>query len=239
MLLEKVNSDQPMTRDELRQILREIKDRLWREDTNEAFASKLCATGGAASFLVRKSVINSTWLHCVDTLLYLAPNYATQLVNAGIYTLLLGFGSEHTGAKSLREGSRHILDQLSTNQDGLDLGKIVATPGVVPFVARGIEDNWSHAISIFAKFDDVKKARTWMQLEENLARRGNWGDWGKDSSGNPVYSNAHLADLVTRDKNSWPIHPSVFPSVKDAHTQYRTKVIEVMGHAPSAASPRL
>ena len=136
MLLEKVNSDQPMTRDELRQILREIKDRLWREDTNEAFASKLCATGGAASFLVRKSVINSTWLHCVDTLLYLAPNYATQLVNAGIYTLLLGFGSEHTGAKSLREGSRHILDQLFTNPDGLDLGKIVATPGVVPFVAK-------------------------------------------------------------------------------------------------------
>ena len=65
MLLEKVNSDQPMTRDELRQILREIKDRLWREDTNEAFASKLCATGGAASFLsashASRGMASGTW----------------------------------------------------------------------------------------------------------------------------------------------------------------------------------
>ena len=92
MLLEKVNSDQPMTRDELRQILREIKDRLWREDTNEAFASKLCATGGAAYFLVRESVINKTWMFCVNKLLYLVPDYAPQLVKEGIYTLLLKYG---------------------------------------------------------------------------------------------------------------------------------------------------
>ena len=180
-------------------------------------------------------MINLTWLLCVTELLCLEPDYAPQLVNEDIYTLLLGCGCEHTGAKSLREGSRHILGELSTNPDGLDLGEIVAMRhGAVPFVARGIEDNWSDAKSIFAKFDDAKKAQTWIQLEENLARRGGWGDWGEDSSGDPVYSNATLADLVKPGRNPahghWPIHTSVYPSVKDAHTQYRANVIdEIIG----------
>ena len=238
MLLEKVNSDQPKTRDELNQLLRETEDRLGREDTNEAFASKLCATGGAAYFLVRISVVNTTWMFCVNKLLYLVPDYAPQLVKEGIYTRLLKFG----GCKNpnARVQSRKIIIKLikllSTNPDGLDLGKIVAMHhGAVPFVAKGIEDNWSpHAESIFAKFDAAKKAQTWIQLEENFAARGDWGDWGKDSSGFPVYSSATLADLVKPGRHPahghWPIHTSVYPSVKDAHNQYRDNVIdEIIG----------
>ena len=179
----------------------------------KTFAQRLCATGKAASMLVREAVGGSGyWPMCISRLLHHVPEYATQLDTAGdIFTPLLGWGADER--RGPRDASRVALTSL-VRQIGSTtaLPKMMAADEMVPCVAKGLDDRWQHANGLFGKLDDAKKVQVYAKFL-NKEELETWDHFGLGK-----YSIAELAGGFSLRSCDVP------DGVKEAGRLYKTQV---------------
>ena len=193
----------------------------------KTFAQRLCATGKAASMLVREAGGSSGyWPMCIADLLRHVPEYATQLDAAGdIFTPLLKWGAEtqHGMASKARGASRVALNSL-VGQIGFStaLPKMMAADEMVPCVAKGLDDERGSmtpsgtplASFLFGKLDDAKKVQVYAKfLDKEDNGVGTWDHFGLGK-----YSIAQLAGGFSLRSCDVP------DGIKEAYTLYKTQV---------------
>lgn len=207
--LDAIEQGQPIPDRRIHFVLSHMKTLL----AKKTFAQRLCATGKAASMLVREAAGGSGyWPMCISRLLHHVPEYATQLDTAGdIFTPLLGWGADER--RGHRDASRVALTSL-VRQIGSTtaLPKMMAADEMVPCVAKGLDDRWQRANGLFGKLDDAKKVQVYAKFLEKEELE-TWNHFGLGK-----YSIAELAGGFSLRSCDVP------DGVKEAYTLYKTQV---------------